>query len=78
MRPARMPVATLHLGSSVHQTDGQELVGRQGIGERKVGSYVQRPRLLSLPGKIEDVDGSISSSRQLREGAIDWHIAQPF
>jgi len=30
------------------------------------------------PGKIEDVDNSISSSRQIREGAIGWHIAQPF
>jgi len=73
-----MSVATFHLGSSAHQTHGQELVGKKGIGERKVGSYAQRPRLLSLPGKIEDVDNSITSSRQRGENTIGWHIAQPF
>jgi len=53
MRPALMSVAPFQLGPSAHQTDGQELVGKQGIGERKVGSYVQRPRLLSLQGLME-------------------------
>jgi hypothetical protein len=53
MRPALMPVEPFQLGPSAHQTDGQELVGKQGLGERKIGSYVQGPRLLSLQGRME-------------------------